>query len=176
MITDCCNWVFIWQTNWLRRFAKNVSEAFFHPLFDPVVPQRSLCGDSRSGSDPSAEDFLAPAEFDTATDETSRLWRSKWRLIGEEWWLIWLVGGPGLNPVLKNDGLRQLGWIYGKIKLMATKPPTRWWTSRGIRHRGLVNWWFFSRWKNDGWPRLQAPKLWKLTDGRSKMLRANQQK
>ena len=39
------------------------------------------------------------------------------------WWL-------GFNPNLKNDGVRQLGWwhkpfIYGKIKLMATKPPTR---------------------------------------------------
>ena len=40
----------------------------------------------------------------------------------------WLVGGWG-TP-LKNDGVRQLGWwhspnIHGKIKMMATKPPTR---------------------------------------------------
>ena len=40
----------------------------------------------------------------------------------------WLVVGE--KPLWKNDGVRQLGWleipnINGKIKLMATKPPTR---------------------------------------------------
>ena len=41
----------------------------------------------------------------------------------------WLVG-QGKNPVLKNDGLRQLGWLDnpnisgGNNKKMATKPPT----------------------------------------------------
>ena len=50
-------------------------------------------------------------------------------------WKGWWLG----HPVLKNDGLRQLGWqqpnISGKIKLMATKPPPSPWCLKHVKKR-----------------------------------------
>ena len=68
------------------------------------------------------------------------------------------------NPVLKNDGVRQLGWwkqpnIHGKMPKMATKPPTRWEYLLGIHRSGwgkpssqtttLASWmqWWNSHWE-----------------------------
>ena len=63
----------------------------------------------------------------------------------------WLVGG--LNPSEKYES--QLGWlfpIYGKIKFMATKPPTRWvWHVRGkcwhIKKKST----FGNHWSTEPW-------------------------